>query len=160
MIISILINILELVAIVYLLWILYEQVSNNEHFNDLLECAVKELEKTRDDKTYWYKKYYSKAVDNVQEIRKYKNKLEEIREIVKNSNQLPCTDFYADCGNCKDETTDNGKTCMRKGLKKILEVIEGKTDINNIVGDTVHIQKIGDVIVKDYFEVNDAIKRT
>ena len=123
MIISLLINILELLGIVYLLWLLYEQVSNNEHFNDLLECAVKELEKTRDDKTYWYKKYYSKVVDNVQEIRKYKNKLEEIREIVKNSNQLPCTDFYADCENCKDETTDNGKTCMRKGLKRILEVV-------------------------------------
>lgn len=124
MIISILINILELLAIVYLLWLLYEQVSNNEHFNDLLECAVKELEKTRDDKTYWYKKYYSKAVDNVQEIRKYKNKLEEIREIVKNSNQLPCTDFYADCENCKDETTDNGETCMRKGLKEIRSLVE------------------------------------
>lgn len=123
MIISLLINILELLGIVYLLWLLYEQVSNNEHFNDLLECAVKKLEKTRDDKTYWYKKYYSKVVDNVQEIRKYKNKLEEIREIVKNSNQLPCTDFYADCENCKDETTDNGKTCMRKGLKRILEVV-------------------------------------
>lgn len=124
MIILLLINILELLGIVYLLWLLYEQVSNNEQFNDLLECAVKELEKTRDDKTYWYKKYYSKAVDNVQEIRKYKNKLEEIREIVKNSNQLPCADFYADCENCKDETTDNGKTCMRKGLKEIRSLVE------------------------------------
>lgn len=71
-----------------------------------------------------YKKYYSKAVDNVSEIRKYKNKLEEIREIVKNSNQLPCTDFYADCENCKDETTDNGETCMQKGLKEIRSLVE------------------------------------
>lgn len=123
MIISLLINIFELIVIIYLIWFLYEQVMNNEHFNDLLEYSLKELEKIRDDKTYWYKKYYSEAVDNVQEIRKYKNKLEEIREITQNSINLPCADFYTDCENCKDETTDNGETCMRKGLKQILEVV-------------------------------------
>lgn len=128
MILALLINILELLAIVYLLWLLFEQVMKNEHFNDLLECAVKELEKTRDDKTYWYKKYYSEAVDNVREIRKYKKILKDIVQIVKNANNLPCTDFYADCKNCKDETTDNGKTCMRKGLTQILEVIEENLD--------------------------------
>lgn len=124
MIILLLINILELLAIVYLLWILFEQVMNNECFNDLLECSVKELEKTRDDKCHWYNQYYLEHINNVREIRKYKKILKEIKEIVKNSIDLPCADFWSDCKNCKDETTDNGQTCMRKGLKRILKVIE------------------------------------
>mgnify|MGYP004580022055 CR=1 FL=1 len=123
MIISLLINIFELIVIIYLIWLLYEQVTNNEYFNDLLECTVKELEKTRDDKYHWYNQYYLEHINNVREIRKYKKILKDIVQIVKNSNNLPCADFYADCENCKDETTDNGKTCMRKGLKRILKVI-------------------------------------
>ena len=124
MILARLINIVEQVASVYLLWLLFEQVMNNEHFNDLLECAVKELEKTRDDKCHWYNQYYLEHINNVREIRKYKKILKDIVQIVKNANNLPCTDFYADCKNCKDETTDNGKTCMRKGLKEIRSLIE------------------------------------
>lgn len=123
MIISLLINIFELIVIIYLIWFLYEQVMNNEHFNDLLECAVKELEKTRDDKCHWYNQYYLEHINNVREIRKYKKILKDIVQIVKNANNLPCADFYTDCENCKDETTDNGETCMRKGLKRILKVI-------------------------------------
>lgn len=124
MIISLLINILELLTIVYLLWLLFEQVMNNEHFNNLLECAVKELEKTRDDKCHWYNQYYLEHINNVREIRKYKKILKDIVQIVKNANNLPCVDFYADCENCKDETTDNGETCMKKGLKEIRNLIE------------------------------------
>lgn len=50
MIILILINIFELIAIIYLIWLLYEQVSNNEFFGDLLNYAVNKLEKTRKSK--------------------------------------------------------------------------------------------------------------
>ena len=128
MILALLINILELLAIVYLLWLLYEQVMKNEHSNNLLECAVKEIEKIRDDKCHWYNQYYLEHINNVREIRKYKKILKDIVQIVKDANNLPCTDFYANCENCKDETTDNGETCMKKGLKRILEVIEENLD--------------------------------
>lgn len=123
MILALSINILELLTIVYLLWLLYEQVMKNEHSNNLLECAVKEIEKIRDDKCHWYNQYYLEHINNVREIRKYKKILKDIVQIVKDANNLPCTDFYANCENCKDETTDNGETCMRKGLKRILKVI-------------------------------------
>lgn len=58
-------------------------------------------------------------------------KLEEIKEIVVPIKKNTC--FGMHCG----------------VINWILKIIEGTTDINNIVSDTVHIQKIGDVTVKD-----------
>lgn len=58
-------------------------------------------------------------------------KLEEIKEIVVPIKENTC--FGMHCG----------------VINWILKIIEGQTDINNIVSDTVHIQKIGDVTVKD-----------
>lgn len=58
-------------------------------------------------------------------------KLEEIKEIVVPIKENTC--FGMHCG----------------VINWILKIIKGTTDINNIVSDTVHIQKIGDVTVKD-----------
>lgn len=58
MIISILINILELLAIVYLLWILFEQTMDYEHLNDLHDNALNSLEKIRNERDYWRDEYY------------------------------------------------------------------------------------------------------
>ncbi len=77
MIISLLTNIIELLVIVYLLWLLFEQ---NEMLN-------------------------------------------EIEYIAKTHNMLCCAEFEADCENCKDKITDNGKTCMRKGMKEIEKIV-------------------------------------
>lgn len=87
MIILLLINILELLAIVYLLWILFEQVMNYEYLNDL-----------------------------------HDNALNSLREIAKTSSELPCADYWCNCEKCNDDITNNGEKCMRKGLKRILEV--------------------------------------
>lgn len=113
MIILLLINILELLAIVYLLWILFEQTMDYEHLNDLHDNALSILDKTRQrqDKL--------EILTTIQE-----RVIKEIKEITQNSISLPCADFYTDCENCKDETTDNGETCMKKGLKRILRIIE------------------------------------
>ena len=59
MIILLLINILELLAIVYLLWILFEQVINYEHLDDLHDNALNSLEKIRNERDYWMDEYYS-----------------------------------------------------------------------------------------------------
>ena len=37
---------------------------------------------------------------------------------------LPCEVHCADCENCKDEITDNGKTCIKKGLNEIRSLVE------------------------------------
>lgn len=129
MIILLLINILELLAIVYLLWILFEQVMNYEHLNDLHENALNSLEKITTERDYWRDEYYRSTSETKADLLKqndeYKNTINKIKKIAKNSNMIPCGDFYTDCVNCKDEVTDNGETCMRKGLKRILKVIEG-----------------------------------
>lgn len=127
MIILLLINILELLAIVYLLWILFEQVMNYEHLNDLHDNALNSLEKIRNERDYLRNEYYRSTsetkADLLKQNDKYIEQINKIKKIAKNSNMIPCGDFYTDCENCKDEMTDNGKTCMRKGLKRILEVV-------------------------------------
>lgn len=117
MIILLLINILELLAIVYLLWTLFEQVMDYEHLNDLHDNALSILDKTRQ------RQEKLEILTNCQ-----KSAIKEIKEIALKSNQLSCGNFYADCENCKDRITDNGETCMRKGLKRILKVIEENLD--------------------------------
>lgn len=128
MIILLLINILELLAIVYLLWILFEQAMNYEHLNDLHDNALNSLEKITTERDYWQDEYYRSTseikADLLKQNDEYKNTINKIKKIAKNSNMLPCIDFYADCVNCKDTITDNGKTCMRKGLKEIRSLVE------------------------------------
>ena len=128
MIILLLINILELLAIVYLLWILFEQVMNYEHLDDLHDNALNSLEKIRNERDYWRDEYYRTTseikADLLKQNDEYINTINKIKKIAKNSNMLPCADFCAGCENCKDETTDNGKTCMRKGLKEIRSLVE------------------------------------
>lgn len=117
MIILLLINILELLAIVYLLWILFEQVMNYEHLNDLHDNALSILNKTR------------QRQDKLEILTTIQGRvIKEIKEITQKSINLPCADVWTDCENCKDETTDNGETCMKKGLKRILKVIEENLD--------------------------------
>lgn len=128
MILALLINILELLAIVYLLWLLFEQVMNYEHLNDLHDNALNSLEKIRNERDYWRDEYYRSTSETKADLLKqndeYKNTINKIREIAKTSSELPCADYWCNCKNCKDETTDNGQTCMRKGLKEIRSLIE------------------------------------
>lgn len=132
MIILILINILELLAIVYLLWILFEQVINYEHLDDLHDSALNSLEKIRNERDYWMDEYYrltSKTKANLlKQNDEYIKQINKIREIAKNSDQLPCVDYWCNCEKCNDDITNNGEKCMRKGLTQILEVIEGNFD--------------------------------
>lgn len=128
MIILLLINILELLAIVYLLWILFEQVMNYEHLNDLHDNALNSLEKIITERDYWRDEYYRSTSETKADLLKqndeYKNTINKIKKIAKNSNMIPCGDFYTDCENCKDEMTDNGKTCIKKGLNEIRSLVE------------------------------------
>ena len=135
MISSLLITILELLAIVYLLWILFEQVINYEHLDDLHDNALNSLEKIRNERNYWMDEYYRSTsevkADLIKQRDKYANKINKIKEIALSIKKNTC--FGMHCG----------------AIDWILKIIEGGTDINNIVSDTVHIQKIGDVTVKD-----------
>ena len=54
---------------------------------------------------------------------KYFNALEEIREMAKFAQSLPCSDFL-DCDNCDDEITNNGQFCMHKRIEEIKTKIE------------------------------------
>ena len=54
----------------------------------------------------------------------YRKKLIKIQNIIRINNMLPCEDHWADCKNCKDEITDNGKTCIKKGLNEIRSLVE------------------------------------
>lgn len=63
-------------------------------------------------------------------IVRYKQALKKIEKIAETSNNAPCLEFDCDCTQCKDETTDNGNTCMQYGLEKILDIV------NEVKGDT------------------------
>lgn len=132
MIILLLINILELLAIVYLLWTLFEQTMNYEHLNDLHDNALNSLEKIRNERDYLRNEYYRSTSETKADLLKqndeYINIINKIKEIAKNSNTTPCMNIYCDCEKCNDDITDNGETCMRKGLKRILKVIEENLD--------------------------------
>lgn len=132
MIILLLINILELLAIVYLLWTLYEQVMNYEHLNDLHDSALNSLEKITTERDYWRDEYYRSTSETKADLLKqndeYKNTINKIREIAKTSSDLPCADYWCNCEKCNDDITNNGEKCMRKGLKRILQIIEGNLD--------------------------------
>ena len=127
MIILLLINILELLAIVYLLWILFEQVMNYEHLNDLHDNALNSLEKIRNERDYLRNEYYRTTsetkADLLKQNDKYIEQINKIREIAKTSSDLPCADYWGNCEKCNDDITNNGETCMRKGLKRILKVV-------------------------------------
>ena len=127
MIILLLINILELLAIVYLLWILFEQVMNYEHLNDLHDNALNSLEKITTERDYWRDEYYRSTsevkADLLKQNNKYIEQINKIREIAKTSSDLPCADYWCNCEKCNDDITNNGEKCMRKGLKRILEVV-------------------------------------
>lgn len=67
----------------------------------------------------------NKMLENSMEAnQKYRQKLIKIQNIIRNNNVFPCGGPWVDCENCKDEVTDNGKTCMIKGLKEIRSLVE------------------------------------
>ena len=104
MIILLLINILELLAIVYLLWILFEQVMNYEYLNDLHDNVLNSLEKIRNERDYLRNKYYSSTSETKADLLKqndeYKNTINKIREIAKTLSDLPCADYWCNCEKC------------------------------------------------------------
>lgn len=132
MIILLLINILELLAIVYLLWTLFEQITKYEHMKDSRDNAVSWLEKVENERDYWRDEYYRSTSETKTDLLKqndeYKNTINKIREIAKTSSDLPCADYWCNCEKCNDDITNNGEKCMRKGLKRILQIIEGNLD--------------------------------
>lgn len=67
----------------------------------------------------------NKMLENSMEANKeYRQKLIKIQNIIRINNMLPCEVHWADCENCKDEITDNGERCMKKGLKEIRSLVE------------------------------------
>lgn len=50
------------------------------------------------------------------------NALEKIKEIALNHDSVSCAGLF-ECSNCKDEVTENGKTCSEKGRLLILQII-------------------------------------
>lgn len=67
----------------------------------------------------------NKMLENSMEANKeYRQKLIKIQNIIRISNMLPCKNPWADCEKCKNEITDNGKTCMKKGLDEIRSLVE------------------------------------
>lgn len=132
MIILLLINILELLAIVYLLWTLFEQITKYEHMKDSRDNAVSWLEKVENERDYWRDEYYRSTSETKTDLLKqndeYKNTINKIREIAKTSSDFPCADYWCNCEKCNDDITNNGEKCMRKGLKRILQIIEGNLD--------------------------------
>lgn len=74
MIILLLINILELLAIVYLLWILFEQVMNYEHLNDLHDNALNSLEKIRNERDFLRNEYYRSTTETKADLLKKNDK--------------------------------------------------------------------------------------
>lgn len=127
MIILLLINILELLSIVYLLWTLFEQTMNYEHLNDLHDNVLNSLEKITNERDYFRNEYYCSTSETKAGLLKqndeYIEQINKIREILKTSSDLPCADYWCNCEKCNDDITNNGKTCMRKGLKQILKVV-------------------------------------
>lgn len=59
-------------------------------------------------------------------LHRYKQALEEIKEIAEVSNMLPCLKVYdySECANCRDALTSYGELCMQYGLYKILQKCE------------------------------------
>lgn len=132
MIILLLINILELLAIVYLLWTLFEQITKYENMKDSRDNAVSWLEKAEKERDYWRDEYYRSTSETKADLLKqndeYKNTINKIREIAKTSSDFLCADYWCNCEKCNDDITNNGEKCMRKGLKRILQIIERNLD--------------------------------
>lgn len=132
MIILLLINILELLAIVYLLWTLFEQITKYENMKNSRDNAVSWLEKAEKERDYWRDEYYRSTSETKADLLKqndeYIEQINKIREIAKTSTDLPCADYWCNCEKCNDDITNNGEKCMRKGLKRILQIIERNLD--------------------------------
>lgn len=132
MIILLLINILELLTIACLLWTLFEQIMKNANMKDSHDNAMSCLEKAEKERNYWRDEYYRSTsevkANLLKQNDKYIEQINKIREIAKTSSDLPCADYWGNCEKYNDDITNNGEKCMRKGLKRILKVIEGNLD--------------------------------
>lgn len=86
MIILLLINILELLAIVYLLWILFEQITKYENMKDSRDNAVSWLEKAEKERDYWRDEYYRSTsevkADLLKQNDKYIEQINKIQDII------------------------------------------------------------------------------
>lgn len=74
MIILLLINILELLAIVYLLWTLFEQITKYENMKDSRDNAVSWLEKAEKERDYWMDEYYRSTSETKANLLKQNDK--------------------------------------------------------------------------------------
>ena len=99
MIILLLINILELLAIVYLLWTLFEQITKYENMKDSRDNAVSWLEKAEKERDYWKNQCLclddeyvtvQTTQEQFEEYHQYKQTFDEIEKQVKAiSNRTP-----------------------------------------------------------------------
>ena len=98
----------------------------NCYFKQLkrLEQENKELKAYKD-----INEDFKKAWDELNEkYKQLRSALEEIMEIAKFAQCLPCgSGNLEDCLNCDDETTNNGQFCMEKRIEEI------KTKINEVL---------------------------
>lgn len=115
-----------------------KKVCNNGNLdcdcNSNLNCIFKQFKRKKQECEELKEKQKELLHDcNSCKFHQYKQselKLKEIKEIVVPIKENTC--FGIHCGI----------------INWILKIIDGTTDINNIVSDTVHIQKIGNVTVK------------
>lgn len=91
----------------------FKQLKRLEHENKEFKNVHSQLLEVIKSKDNLIEKY-SKA------NYKYRQALEETRDIAKNSHSAPCLEYNCNCEHCKDECTNNGENCMEYGIKKIL----------------------------------------
>lgn len=89
------------------------------------ELARKHLWKMTTLKTHvthiYEKLYVSSRTELI--IKYYQNKLREFKNIIESHPTVSCSGVY-DCSNCEDEISEQGKTCMERGINVIKEKIE------------------------------------
>lgn len=88
-----------------------------------------------------YNKVLKAAVENADSneycIQELEKKFEKVLDIAKTHDTPPCLNIDCDCDKCHDDITEYGKTCMQKGLKDIIKIlqteeggIENKPDVS------------------------------
>ena len=106
----------------------YKELKKLEQENKELKESLKVFQKP--DITNVLTLYRTGELDLQEErLNNYRSALEEIKEMAKFAQSLPCSDF-SDCDNCDDEITNNGQFCMHKRIEEI------KTKIDEVLNES------------------------